>query len=53
MDDSGIICDEIIDVKEINFDEKNVTRETQNLISFLLINITLLIAVSIYCSLIK
>ena len=56
MDDSGIIFDEIIDVKEINFNEKNVTCKTQNfytLLSFLLITITLLIAVSIYCYLIK
>ena len=51
-----IICDEIIDVKETNFNEKNVTCKTQNvyiLLAFLLITITLLIAVSISCYLIK
>ena len=56
MGDSGIICDEIIDVKETNFNEKNITFETQNfyiLLAFLLITITLLVAVSIYCYLIK
>ena len=52
MGDSGIICDEIIDVKETNFNEKNITCETQNvyiLLVFLLITITLLVAVTIYC----
>ena len=56
MDDSGITRDEIIDVKETNFDEKNITCKTQNFyifLIFLLITITLLIAVSIYCHLIK
>ena len=56
MDDSGIICDEIIDVKETNFNEKDITCKTQNyyiLLAFLLITITLLIAVSINCYLIK
>ena len=51
-----IICDEIIDVKETNFNEKNVTCNTQSfyiLLIFLLITITLLIAVSIHCYLIK
>ena len=51
-----IICDEIIDVKETNFNEKNITCKTQSfyiLLTFLLINITLLIAVIIYCYLIK
>ena len=51
-DDSGIICDEIVDVKEINFNEKNITCKTQNfyiLLAFLLITITLSVAVSIYC----
>ena len=46
MDDSGIIFDEIIDVKDINFNEKNITCKTQNfyfLLVFLLITITLLI----------
>ena len=56
MDDSGIICDEIINVKETNFNEKDITCKTQNyyiLLAFLLITITLLIAVSINCYLIK
>ena len=56
MDDSVITCDEIIDVEEKNFDEKNITCKTQNfyiLLAFLLITITLLIAVSIYYYLIK
>ena len=51
-----IIWDEIIDVKETNFNEKNMTCKTQNLyvlLAFLLITIILLIAVSIYCYLIK
>ena len=51
-----IICDEIIDVKETNFNEKTVTFNTQRfyiLLTFLLITITFLIAVSIYCYLIK
>ena len=48
-----IICDEIIDVKETNFNEKNITCKTQSfyiLLIVLSITITLLIAVSIYCS---
>ena len=56
MDDLAIICDEVIDVKETNFNEKNITCKTQSfyiLLTFLLITITLLIAVSIYCYLIK
>ena len=56
MDDSVITCDEIIDVKETNFNEKNVTSKTQNfyiLLGFLFITVTLLIAVSIYCYMIK
>ena len=56
MDDSVITCDEIINVKETNFNEKNITYRTQNvyiLLVFLLTTITLLIAVSIYCYLIK
>ena len=51
-----IICDEIIDVKETTFNEKNITCKTQSfyiLLTFLLITIVLLIAVSIYCYLIK
>ena len=70
MNDSTIICDEVIDAdaklspKEddgtttipTNFNEKKVTCKTQNfyiLLVFLLITIALLIAVSIYCYLIK
>ena len=56
MDDSVITCDKIIDVEEANFNEKNITCITQNfyiLLAFLLITIALLIAVSIYCYLIK
>ena len=56
MDDLAIICDEVIDVKETNFNEKNITCKTQSfyiLLTFLLITITLSIAVSIYCYLIK
>ena len=63
MDDSTIICDQVIKLydKEIkvipaNFNEKKVTCKTQNfdsLLAFLLITIALLIAVSIYCYLIK
>ena len=51
-----IICDEIINTEETNFDEKNITCKTQSfyiLLTFLLITITLLIAVNIYCYLIK
>ena len=63
MDDSTIICDEVTEsydeeIKTIskNFNEKKVTCKTQNfyvLAAFLLITIALLIAVSIYCYLIK
>ena len=66
MGDSAITCDEIIDMilpmmkktKTIpaNFNEKKATCKTQNfyiLLTFLLITIALLIAVSIYCCLIK
>ena len=67
MDDSAIMCDEIIDAEAksndeetkaiaINFSEKNVTCKIQNLYilpAFLLIIIVLLIAFSIYCYLIK
>ena len=56
MDDSTIIFDEIIDLKETNFNEKNITCKTQSfyiLLAFLLITIALLIAVSIYCYLLK
>ena len=59
MDDSTIICDEVIEeIKTIrtNFNEKKVNCKTQFsfiLLAFLLITIALLIAVSIYCYLIK
>ena len=62
MDDSAIICgevksnDEKIKTIPTNFNEKNITCKTQNfcvLLAFLLITITLFIAVSIYCHLIK
>ena len=68
MDDSTITCDEIIDAKAKSYDEKTKTVPTnfneknkvdckaQNfyvLLTFLLISITLLIAASIYCYLIK
>ena len=51
-----IICDEVIDIKETNFNGKSITCKTQSfyiLVTFLLITITLLIVVSIYCYLIK
>ena len=51
-----MICDEITDEKETNFNEKNIICKTQSfyiILTFLLITITLLIAVSIYCYLIK
>ena len=63
MDDSTIICDEVIEsfdeeIKTIptNFNKENVTCKMQSfyiLLSFLLITITLLIAIIIYCYLIK
>ena len=63
MDDSAIICDEIIgsydeetktDTKKINKKKKNCkTQKSYILLVFLLIIIALLIAVSIYCYLIK
>ena len=61
MDDSVITCDEVIDSYDeeiktipINFNEKNCkTQSSYILLTFLLITITLLIAVSIYCYLIK
>ena len=58
MDDSAIVCDEIIESyeEETNFNEKKATCKTKNfyiLLSFLLITIGLLITVSIYCYLIK
>ena len=58
MDDSAISCDEVIEsyVEGINFNEKKAICKTQNfyiLLGLLLITIALLIAVSIYCYLIK
>ena len=66
IDDSAIKCDEIADadsdVETKSYDEetiailKNITYETKSfyiLLAFLLITIALLIAVSIYCYLIK
>ena len=54
MDDSAIICEEIIDIKK-KINEKNPP-EIQNfyiLLAFLLITIAVLTAVSIYFYLIK
>ena len=56
MDDSVITSNEIIYAEETNFHEKNITCKTQNfyiLLAFFLTAIALLIAVSIYCYLIK
>ena len=58
MNDSVIICDEVIELyeEEPNFNEKKAICKTQNsyiLNALLLITIALLIAVSIYCYLIK
>ena len=58
MDDSAIICDQIIELyyEETNFNGKKATCKTQKfytLLAFLLITIAFLIAVSIYCYLIK
>ena len=63
MDDSAITCDKIIELYEeetqtisTNCDEKKATCKTQNfyiLLAFLLFTIASLIAVSIYCYLIK
>ena len=58
MDDSTISCGEVIKSydEEINFNEKKAICKTQNfhiLLEFLLITIALLIAISIYCYLIK
>ena len=47
-----IICDEIVDMEELNFNKKNITYKTQNfyiLLAFLLITIRLLETVSTYC----
>ena len=58
MDDSAIICDEVIESYEekTNFNEKKATCKKQNLyilLTFLLITVALLRAVSIYSYLIK
>ena len=58
MDDLANMCDEIIEsyAEETNFNEKEATYKMHNfyiLLTFLLITITLLIIVSIYCNLIK
>ena len=63
LDDSVSTCDDVIEsydekTKTIptNFNEKNITCETQTfnvLLTFLLITIALLIAVNIYCYMIK
>ena len=63
MDDSAITCDYVIEtyiektkIISTNFNKKRATCKTQNfciLITFLLITIALLIAVSIYCYLMK
>ena len=63
MDDSVIMCDEVIESYDeetktvsTDFNEKKATCKTQNfyfLLSFLLITVTLLIVVSIYCYAIK
>ena len=58
MDDSAISCDEIIESsdEETNFNEKKATCKKKIfyiLLTFLLITLVLLIAVSIYCYLIK
>ena len=58
MDDSVIRCNEIIESfgEETNFNEKKTICKTQNfyiLLTFLLITIALLIAVSTYCYLTK
>ena len=63
MDDSAIICDEVIDADadaelkdETNFNEKKATCKMQSfniLLASLSITVALLIAVNIYCHLIK
>ena len=55
MDNSEILCDEVID-EETNFNEKKANRKTHNFdisLAILSITIALLIAVSIYYNLIK
>ena len=63
MDDSAIMCVEVIELYDEetkttfkNFHEKKATFKMQNfyiLLAFLLTTTTLLIAVSIYCYLVK
>ena len=59
MDDSVIMCDEIIEETKTfltNLNEKKIDCKTQSLyilIAILLLTIALLISVSIYCYLIK
>ena len=57
MDDSAIMCDEILEeTVPTNLNESKANCKTQSfyiLLAFLLITIALLIAVSIYCYLIK
>ena len=57
MDDSTIMCDEIIEeTVPTNLNENKAICKTQNfyiLLAFLLITLALLIAASIYCYLIK
>ena len=58
MDDSVVTYNEIMESynEQTNFNEKKATCKLQNfyiLLGFLLISIALLIAVSIYCYLIK
>ena len=63
MDDSAITCGEVMESHNeetkttlTNFNERKATCKTQNfflLLAFSLITIALLIAVSIYCYLIK
>ena len=51
MDDSVIMCDEIIYAEETNFNEKYITCKTQNfyiVLAFLFIPIALLIANNVY-----
>ena len=35
MDDSAVVCDEIIYTEETNFNEKNITCKTQNFYFYL------------------
>ena len=53
LDNSAIKCDEIVESynEETNFNERN--QPVKRKLAFLLITIALLIAVSIYCYLIK